>query len=192
MAPPRFGLVCLRLKGADNDGQKELLAAVNSAGRWGLLKGVCSHMCADSETVWVASKWGSERGGRSRSISCTTMHSTWWLQQACAAARHQEQEESAPCLQHRQCDRCTRHMCVWPPFTQLTNLTRCVHVSMCMFMSYPAGLSFMVGTDLDGLFTLRVAIGQANTQLEHVQKVWTIIQEQAAKMLAKQQQPPAE
>jgi hypothetical protein len=32
VAPPRFGLVCLRLRGADNEGNKELLAAVNSAG----------------------------------------------------------------------------------------------------------------------------------------------------------------
>jgi hypothetical protein len=56
-----------------------------------------------------------------------------------------------------------------------------------MFMCCHAGLSFMVGTDLEGLFTLRVAIGQASTQLEHVQTVWGIIQEQAAKMLAKQQ-----
>lgn len=76
VAPPRFGLVCLRLKGADNEGNKALLAAVNNA-----------------------------------------------------------------------------------------------------------GLSFMVGTDLDGLFTLRVAIGQATTQLEHVQRVWGIFQQQAGKML---------
>jgi len=41
----------------------------------------------------------------------------------------------------------------------------------------------MVGTDLDGLFTLRVAIGQATTQLEHVQRVWGIFQQQAGKML---------
>jgi hypothetical protein len=49
-----------------------------------------------------------------------------------------------------------------------------------------AGLSFMVGTDLDGQFTLRVSIGQSTTQLEHVQRVWAIIQEQAGKMLAQQ------
>lgn len=35
VAPPRFGLVCLRLRGADNEGNKELLAAVNSAGGQG-------------------------------------------------------------------------------------------------------------------------------------------------------------
>lgn len=33
VAPPRFGLVCLRLKGADNEGNKALLAAVNNAGK---------------------------------------------------------------------------------------------------------------------------------------------------------------
>lgn len=32
-APPRFGLVCLRLKGVGSNGNRELLAAVNSAGR---------------------------------------------------------------------------------------------------------------------------------------------------------------
>lgn len=32
VAPSRFGLVCLRLKGADNEGNKALLAAVNNAG----------------------------------------------------------------------------------------------------------------------------------------------------------------
>jgi hypothetical protein len=45
----------------------------------------------------------------------------------------------------------------------------------------------MVGTDLDGLFTLRVAIGQANTQLQHVLRVWGLIQEQAGLMLAQQE-----
>jgi hypothetical protein len=45
----------------------------------------------------------------------------------------------------------------------------------------------MVGTDLGGLFTLRVAIGQANTQLQHVQRVWCLIQEQAVMMLAQQE-----
>lgn len=45
----------------------------------------------------------------------------------------------------------------------------------------------MVGTDLDGQFTLRVAIGQANTQLEHVKRVWGLIQEQAGLMLAQQE-----
>ncbi len=44
----------------------------------------------------------------------------------------------------------------------------------------------MVGTDLDGLFTLRVAIGQANTQMEHVKRVWGLIQEQAGLLLAQQ------
>jgi hypothetical protein len=45
----------------------------------------------------------------------------------------------------------------------------------------------MVGTDLGGLFTLRVAIGQANTQLQHVQRVWGLIQEQSGMMLAQQE-----
>lgn len=31
-APPRFGLVCLRLRGVGNDGNRALLAAVNHAG----------------------------------------------------------------------------------------------------------------------------------------------------------------
>jgi hypothetical protein len=31
-APPRFGLVCLRLKGVGNEGNRALLAAVNRAG----------------------------------------------------------------------------------------------------------------------------------------------------------------
>lgn len=49
-----------------------------------------------------------------------------------------------------------------------------------------AGLAFMVGTDLDGQFTLRVAVGQSTTQLEHVQRVWATIQEQAGKVIAQQ------
>lgn len=48
----------------------------------------------------------------------------------------------------------------------------------------PVGLSHMVGTDLEGLFTLRVAIGQANTQLRHVQQVWALIQQHAGLLLA--------
>lgn len=32
VAPPRFGLVCLRLKGVGSEGNRALLAAVNSAG----------------------------------------------------------------------------------------------------------------------------------------------------------------
>lgn len=32
VAPPRFGLVCLRLKGVGNDGNRALLAAINNAG----------------------------------------------------------------------------------------------------------------------------------------------------------------
>jgi hypothetical protein len=33
VAPPRFGLACLRLKGVGCDGNKALLAAVNNAGQ---------------------------------------------------------------------------------------------------------------------------------------------------------------
>lgn len=43
-----------------------------------------------------------------------------------------------------------------------------------------------MGTDLDGLFTLRVAVGQANTQLEHVRQLWSRIQEEAGKVLEAQ------
>jgi hypothetical protein len=72
----------------------------------------------------------------------------------------------------------THNMCSLQDSAHLSNVTAYV----------AAGLSFMVGTDLDGLFTLRVAIGQSTTQLEHVKRVWAIIQEQATKMLAQQQQ----
>lgn len=45
----------------------------------------------------------------------------------------------------------------------------------------------MVGTELDGLFTLRVAIGQSHTQLEHVRRVWALLQQQAGLMLMNQE-----
>lgn len=62
-------------------------------------------------------------------------------------------------------------------------------VTFCYIsVTFATGLSFLVGTDLDGLFTLRVAIGQSTTQLEHVKRVWGIIQEQAGKMLQEKQQ----
>jgi hypothetical protein len=37
---------------------------------------------------------------------------------------------------------------------------------------------------LSGKLTIRFAVGNANTQLEHVQRGWAIIQEQTAKLLA--------
>lgn len=36
-APPRFGLVCFRLKGVDNAVNKALLEAVNESGEWLLM-----------------------------------------------------------------------------------------------------------------------------------------------------------
>lgn len=62
----------------------------------------------------------------------------------------------------------------------------CTLAVLCWWPLHSAGLAFMVGTDLDGQFTLRVAVGQSTTQLEHVQRVWATIQEQAGKVLAQQ------
>jgi hypothetical protein len=48
----------------------------------------------------------------------------------------------------------------------------------------PAGVIFIIPTELSGKLTIRFAVGNANTQLEHVQRGWAIIQEQAGKLLA--------
>lgn len=46
------------------------------------------------------------------------------------------------------------------------------------------GVIFIIPTELSGQLTIRFAVGNANTQLEHVQRGWTIIKEQADKLLA--------
>ncbi|KAF6264901.1 aromatic-aminoacid decarboxylase [Scenedesmus sp. NREL 46B-D3] len=46
------------------------------------------------------------------------------------------------------------------------------------------GVIFIGPTELSGKLTIRFAVGNANTQLEHVQRGWGIIQEQATKLLA--------
>ena len=48
----------------------------------------------------------------------------------------------------------------------------------------PAGVIFIGPTELSGKLTIRFAVGNANTQLEHVQRGWAIIKEQADKLLA--------
>ncbi|WIA32960.1 hypothetical protein OEZ86_006125 [Tetradesmus obliquus] len=46
------------------------------------------------------------------------------------------------------------------------------------------GVIFIIPTELSGKLTIRFAVGNANTQLEHVQRGWAIIKEQADKLLA--------
>ncbi|WIA12796.1 hypothetical protein OEZ85_006427 [Tetradesmus obliquus] len=46
------------------------------------------------------------------------------------------------------------------------------------------GVIFIIPTELSGQLTIRFAVGNANTQLDHVQRGWTIIKEQADKLLA--------
>lgn len=41
-----------------------------------------------------------------------------------------------------------------------------------------------MGTELHDRFTLRFAVGNANTQLQHVQRAWEIIKQQAEQLLA--------
>jgi aromatic-L-amino-acid decarboxylase len=47
-----------------------------------------------------------------------------------------------------------------------------------------SGRTLLVHTELAGQFTLRLAIGGASTQLEHVQEVWGLIRETAGSVLA--------
>lgn len=49
-----------------------------------------------------------------------------------------------------------------------------------------AGPIFMIGTELNGKFTLRFAVGTAHTQLEHVKQGWQVVREQAEAALAVQ------
>lgn len=166
-APPRFGLVCLRLKGVGDGGNRALLAAVNRAGMptISLRAQVLVHMlccclqpsgpghqnveCTDTQLydkkiATTRSIWPTRLAGSSRALKLIVVASF----------------DSGAML--------ALYICLWP-------LLPCT------------GLSHMVGTDLDGLFTVRVAIGQANTQLQHVQRVWGLIQEQAGLMLAQQE-----
>jgi hypothetical protein len=63
VAPPRFGLACLRLKGVGCDGNKALLAAVNNAGQHNqfvLSSSTCcswrcrvAHVGASITTTWT-------------------------------------------------------------------------------------------------------------------------------------------
>lgn len=45
-----------------------------------------------------------------------------------------------------------------------------------------SGDLFLTHTKLDGKFTLRLCVGQTNTQAEHVERAWRRIQEEAAKL----------
>ena len=51
------------------------------------------------------------------------------------------------------------------------------------------GQAFLIGTELDGRFSLRMAIGAASTQASHVADAWRLIASQADAILtqAKQQ-----
>lgn len=53
---------------------------------------------------------------------------------------------------------------------------------LCCFAA--AGTIFIVATELQGKYTLRFAVGNARTQLEHVRYGWQIIQQEAEKVLA--------
>jgi aromatic-L-amino-acid/L-tryptophan decarboxylase len=48
-----------------------------------------------------------------------------------------------------------------------------------------SGDLFLTHTKLDGKFTLRLCVGQTNTQARHVEKAWTKIREEAGKLVAR-------
>jgi aromatic-L-amino-acid/L-tryptophan decarboxylase len=47
-----------------------------------------------------------------------------------------------------------------------------------------SGDLFLTHSKLDGKFTLRLCVGQTNTQARHVEKAWTKIREEAGKLVA--------
>jgi tyrosine decarboxylase len=48
----------------------------------------------------------------------------------------------------------------------------------------PTGSTFMVGTELEGAFIIRFAIGASHTQLKHVKAAWQLLQAHADAVLA--------
>lgn len=48
------------------------------------------------------------------------------------------------------------------------------------------GDMFLIHTELNGKYTIRLAVGSTGTQLRHVQHVWVVVQEEASKLLAAQ------
>lgn len=54
---------------------------------------------------------------------------------------------------------------------------------MCCHTHTNAGESFIIGTELSGKFTVRFAVGNATTQLKHVQHGWDLVCAQADKLL---------